>query len=79
MTQLTQFTDEFAIDVSVSPDGQWIVFERSSTNALTSGDLWLMRRDGTDMRLFVQNGMRPSWSLQAPQIPNKVYAALVRR
>jgi hypothetical protein len=79
VTQLTQFTNEFAIDVSVSPDGQWIVFERSTTNALTSGDLWLMRRDGTDMRLLVQNGMRPSWSLHAPQIPNKVYAALVRR
>lgn len=78
-TQLTQFTTEFAIDVSASPDGQWIVFERSATNDLTSGDLWLMRRDGTNVRLLVQNGMRPSWSQRAPQLPKKVYVPLIRR
>ena len=79
VTPLTQFTNEFAIDISVSPDGQWIVFERSTTNELTSGDLWLMRRDGTNKRLLVQNGLRPSWSQQAPQVPSKLYIALLRR
>jgi hypothetical protein len=79
ITQLTQFTNEFAIDVSVSPDGQWIVFERSTTNELTSGDLWLMRRDGTDLHLLVHNGMRPSWSQDTPRIPNKIYAPLIWR
>jgi Tol biopolymer transport system component len=80
-TPLTQFTDEFAIDVSVSPDGQWIVFERSETNEFTAGDLWIMRWDGTEMRLLVQNGLRPSWSQHAlppPLIPRN-YIPLVLR
>jgi hypothetical protein len=68
-TQLTFFTDEFAIDVSPSPDGEWIVFERSPTNTLTEGDLWLIKLDGTGLKLLVENGMRPSWSLQEPQAP----------
>jgi Tol biopolymer transport system component len=49
VAQLTQFTNEFAIDVSSSPDGQSIVFERSATNDLSAGDLWTMRRNGTDL------------------------------
>jgi hypothetical protein len=79
VTQLTTFTSEFAIDVSVSPDGQWIVFERAATQNLTAGDLWLMRRDGTNMRRLVQNGMRPSWSQRAPQMPKKILLPLARR
>jgi hypothetical protein len=78
-TQLTQFTTEFAIDVSPSPDGQSIVLERSATNDLSTGDLWIMRRDGTDLHLLVQNGLRPSWSQRAPQSPKRVYLPLVRR
>jgi hypothetical protein len=78
-TQLTQFTAEFAIDVSPSPDGEWLVFERSATNDLSAGDLWIMRRDGTDLHRLVQNGLRPSWSQRAPQIPKKVYVPLVWR
>jgi Tol biopolymer transport system component len=67
-TQLTFFTNEFAIDISPSPDGKWIVFERSPTNALTEGDLWLMKLDGSELQLFIKDGMRPSWSLQEPQV-----------
>jgi TolB protein len=79
VTQLTQFTNEFAIDLSASPDGEWIVFERAATNDLSAGDLWIMRRDGADLRLLVQNGMRPSWSQRAPQLPKKDYIPLMQR
>jgi Tol biopolymer transport system component len=80
-TPLTEFTDEFAIDVSVSPDGQWIVFERSETNEFTAGDLWIMRWDGTEMQLLVQNGLRPSWSQHAlpPPLTQRNYIPLVLR
>jgi hypothetical protein len=79
LTQLTNLTTEYAIDVSASPDGQSIVFERATTLELTAGDLWIMRRDGTDMRLLVNNGLRPSWSQRAPQTPEKVFVSLIRR
>ena len=79
VTTLTTFTNEFAIDISPSPDSQWIVFERSATIDLTSGDLWMMRRDGTELQLLVENGLRPSWSQRVPQLPKKVYMSLVRR
>ena len=41
---LTAFTNEFAIDINPSPDNQWLVFERSATIELTSGDLWIRRQ-----------------------------------
>jgi hypothetical protein len=68
-TQLTQLGDEFSIDISVSPDGEWIVFERSVNLELTAGDLWIMRSDGTEQRLLVNDGLRPSWSQRAPSVP----------
>jgi hypothetical protein len=76
---LTDFSGEFARDVSASPDGQFIVFERSATQDFSAVDLWVMRRDGTDMRRLVQNGRLPSWSRRAPQVPQKIYLSLVRR
>ena len=68
-TKLTQFTNEFAIDISPSPDGQWIAFERSTAKDFRSGDLWIMRRDGTEQRLLVTNGLRPAWSQRALPAP----------
>jgi hypothetical protein len=65
--------------VSISPDGQLIVFERAATREGSAADLWVMRRDGTGQDLLVQNGTRPSWSQGAPQIPQKVYTPLVQR
>lgn len=62
VTQLTRFDDTFVVDISVSPDGEWMVIERSTTPKFTAGDLWLMRKDGSDLQLLVKNGMRPSWS-----------------
>jgi Tol biopolymer transport system component len=79
VTQLTQFTNAFAIDISASPDGQWIAFERSTTIELTTGDVWIMHHDGSDMRQLVQNGLRPSWSQRAPQPPKQAYVPLIWR
>jgi hypothetical protein len=78
-TQLTQFTGEFARDMSVSSNGQLIVFERSATDEFSAVDLWIMERDGTGMRLLVSNGRLPSWSQGAPQSPKKVFVSLLRR
>lgn len=44
-----------------SPDGEWIVFARGPGEPL---DLWMMRADGTERRIFVTNDGRdeqPKW------------------
>ena len=61
-TQLTNFEGEYARAFDISPDGQWIVFERAkSWREDKNVDLWLMRADGTGARLLVRNGLAPSW------------------
>jgi hypothetical protein len=66
--RLTSFSAEYAGQLSVSPDGQQIVFERSSAqDGSGSTDLWLVGRDGSGLRLLAENAARPSWSRQAPQ------------
>jgi TolB protein len=69
VTPLTSFTGEFARDLALSPDGQFIVFERAPTQDSPTADLWIMRQDGSDMELLVSNALRPAWSRQAPQVP----------
>jgi Tol biopolymer transport system component len=80
LTQLTHFTNEFAGHLSISPDGQTIVFERAAALD-TPTDLWLISRDGTNMRELVKNASRPSWSPRAPQVPTmrRVYVPLATR
>ena len=81
ITQLTHFTNEFAGGFSISPDGQYVVFERGPQLGFEGTyDVWVMRRNGTEMRRLVQNGMLPAWSpraLPAPPIPRS-YLPLIR-
>jgi TolB protein len=60
--QVTRFEKEFARNFSISPDGQWVVYERGkSSDEDTPADLWVMRLDGSEARLLVKEGLRPSW------------------
>jgi hypothetical protein len=63
-TQVTHLENEFAHAFSISPDGTWIVYERSKSPEYddASSDLWIMKVDGSNQRLLVQNGQKPSWS-----------------
>lgn len=60
-TQLTRFDGEFIRSFSIAPDGQSVVFERAGQFRGGDADLWVMRTDGSDMRLLVKNGSSPSW------------------
>ena len=63
VTQVTQLQNEFTGTFSISPDGQWIVFERSrSLDGDRAIDLWISRIDGKNARLLARNGFSPSWS-----------------
>jgi TolB protein len=87
-SRLTNFTGEFAGRFSVSPDGQQIVFERADDMAqigfdLVAPDLWVIHRDGSGLRLLVENGRAPAWSpgpLQSPQQPtSQIFIPFVQR
>ena len=68
VTPLTDFgSTEYAGRLSVSPDAQSIVFERATlwsflTGELVEPELWVMNRDGSGLRLLVENGRAPVWS-----------------
>lgn len=62
VTQITRLASEFTGSFSISPDGHWVVFERSkSLDENRNIDLWITRIDGSDGRLLVRNGFAPSW------------------
>ncbi len=60
--QVTRLENEFVRNFSVSPDGQWIVYERAPTvDEYKSIDLWLIRLDGTGSKLLIKDAQNPSW------------------
>jgi Tol biopolymer transport system component len=61
--QVPHFENEFARNFSISPDSNWVVFERAKTlDKDQEADLWIARIDGSNMRLLARNGFEPSWS-----------------
>lgn len=82
-TRLTDFAGEYAGQLSVSPDGRQVVFERAATaDDGAPTDLWLVGTDGGGLRLLARNAARPAWSQRAPQaLPERalVYLPLLRR
>jgi hypothetical protein len=70
---LTNFNDTFTRNLSLSPDGQQIVFELAPAWDSTMSDPWLMQADGSNAHLFISNGHAPAWSGQTPQIPYRIY------
>ena len=89
--RLTNLQSAFVGQMSVSPNGTQIVFERSASKDHSAAmDLWVMNRDGSNARLLVRNGSAPAWGGPAqssrPPLPtfppgdrNKVYLPLVQR
>ena len=73
-TQITNVKQGFAGRFTISPDGQWIVYERGQVaegedenslfelSELSKIDLWKIKIDGSEDRLLVKNGTSPSWS-----------------
>jgi len=78
--RLTNFGDQYAGQLSVSPDGQQIVFDRSPGKEPDApADLWIMNRNGTGQRLLAANGRAPQWSPRAlPSVQRVFLPATVR-
>lgn len=80
LTQVTHFSGEVAGHLSISPDGRTIVFERAASLSAPAS-LWLIGRDGSNLRLLASDAARPAWSSRPPQAPelHGVYLPAVRR
>ena len=62
VTQVTRLQNEFTGAFTISPDGQWIVFEKSkSLDDNRDVDLWIAKINGSGARFFVRNAYSPSW------------------
>jgi hypothetical protein len=60
--QVTRLQNEFTGAFSISPDGQWVVFEKSkSLDENRDIDLWIVPLKGGEARLLVRDGFSPSW------------------
>jgi WD40 repeat protein len=61
-TQVTKLEGAFTRRFTISPDGQWIVYERATTADEDKGvDLWMQKMDGSSGKLFVRNATGPAW------------------
>ena len=63
----------FAREITVSPDGQTILFELQPSghwyDVNPAIDLWMVNRDGSGMGVFLEDARSPAWSSQAiPEI-----------
>ena len=59
------------LDAHASPDGEWIAFSRSSTEAADNNDLWMARIDGTERKKLTNHpglDQSPSWSRESTSL-----------
>ena len=80
ITQLTpSLLDESgaggARGLSISPDGQQIVFERAVYPFDTPSSLWIMNRDGSGLHKLADDAGRPAWG-QTPSLPASTITSL---
>jgi len=73
---ITQLTSSLLVDsgdggaygLSISPDGEQIVFERAAYPYDTPSSLWMMNRDGSNLHKFADDAGTPAWG-QTPSFP----------
>jgi hypothetical protein len=85
ITQLTHFSQAYTGNLSISPDGQAVVFEHfdvdpnPTLNPDAVPDLWLMNIDGSNEGLFLKQARDPFWGMPqaAPVYTTFLYLPLV--
>ncbi|MFO7544804.1 MAG: hypothetical protein R6W77_04840, partial [Trueperaceae bacterium] len=59
---VTGFTTEFVRRFAIAPDGEHVVFELQQEIGSEESDLWIVRLDGSGLRLLVEGASAPAWS-----------------
>lgn len=69
ITQRTNLDDESVMSMVVSPDGEYILFERTTDPVWDpTSSLWIVKRDGSELpRKLADDAGRPAWG-QTPKI-----------
>jgi hypothetical protein len=79
LTQLTDLDDDRASALSISPDGQHIVFERAVDESHPTSSLWIVNRDGSGLHKLVDDAGRPAWGRVPPPLTARAYLPVVVR
>lgn len=61
VTQLTDFTDVYATDPTVSPDGQWIAFTKEIPGDTVKLEIWVQKMDGSEAWRLATDAAFPAW------------------
>ena len=81
ITQRTDIDDKSVNRMAVSPDGQHIVFERTTDPVFDpTSSLWIINRDGTGLHKLLDDAGRPAWGkVAAPPPPTATPTATATR
>ncbi len=77
ITQLTSLLDDSARGLSISPDGQQVVFERIADVYDTTSSLWIMNVDGSGLHKLADDAGRPAWGMAPPPLLPRAYIPMV--
>ena len=71
ITQLTEFPKDvdFVSGLSISPDGQQVVFEREADEQNSNSSVWIMNIDGSGLHKLVDGAGRPAWGRTPVVLP----------
>ena len=78
ITRFTSLTDDSVHGLGISPDGQYIVFERVDEFDSTSS-LWIVNRDGSGAHKLVDDVGRPAWGQVPPPLTPRAYLPMLLR
>jgi Tol biopolymer transport system component len=81
ITQLTHLPRDvdLAYHLSISPDGQQVVFERRADDFDSDSSIWLMNIDGSGLRKLLDDAGRPAWGLSPVPPTPRAYLPLLLR
>lgn len=62
VTRLTNFSDVYATDPTVSPDGQWVAFTKEIPGQTVQLEIWVQKMDGSESWRLASDAAFPAWS-----------------
>ena len=78
ITQRTDIDDRSVNRMTVSPDGQHIIFERTTDPVFDpTSSLWIINRDGSGLHKLADDAGRPAWGQTPAPFTPRAYLPIV--